>query len=293
MTAAAEAVTTITGPCVIHGMSDERYHRDPVPGGSLSSSGARRILDSPARFKWEQEHRVGRRAFDVGHVLHARVLGVGAPMVSYPEEHLTPSGNPSTKAKTVAWENEQRAAGLVIISPADMARVDAMVEAVLAHQGARRILESATGREVSAFSTDPETGVTCRARFDCLGDDVAADLKTTAGSASKAGFGRDAAKHGYPIQEAHYLDTLEWATGERPPFRLIVVEKAAPHFVAVHAFDDITRIVAADLAAQARRTYAECVATDTWPAWGDDVITTEMPAWWFNAADDDQDDMEI
>lgn len=279
----------ITEPGVIADMDEATYHADPVPGGSLSSTGARRILDSPARFRWELEHRVEKRVYDVGHAVHARVLGVGSPVVTYPDEHLTPSGNPSTKAATVAWVDEQRAAGLVPIARADADRIDAMAEAVLAHRGARLLLERPGMSEASVFATDPDTGVSVRARFDRLTEDYAVDLKTTSGSASQIGFARESARHGYPIQETHYLDTLEWATGQRPPMRFVVVEKVEPHLVAVHEFDEVTRLVGRELAAKARRIYAECTATDTWPGYGDDVLITQVPGWWLDQADDMED----
>lgn len=283
------SATTETLDGLVHGMTDVEYHARP----ELSSTDVRRILDSPARFRWDREHRRESVAFDVGHAVHAKVLGTGPTVIPCPDEHLTPSGNVSTKAATVAWLAEQRAAGLVPIGPADAARIDAMVEAVLAHKGARRILEQPDARpEVSAFATDPDTGVACRARFDLLAT-TAADVKATAGTASPAGFGRDAAKYGYPVQEAHYLDVHEWATGERPPLVFIVVEKAPPHLVAVHQLDDVTRLIARDLAARARATYAECTATDTWPGYGDDTLTPQIPGWWIYQADDDQEDMVI
>lgn len=285
---------TITSPGLVHNMPDHTYHADPVEGGSLSSTGARRILDSPARYRHEIEHSEGRRAFDVGHVVHTKILGVGAPIVTYPDEHLTPSGNPSQKKATQDWEKEQRANGLAIISRADLALVDAMAEAVLAHQGARELLEKPGHSEVSAFAPDPDTGIWCRARFDRLTDDgLGIDVKTTAGSASPAGFGRDAAKHGYPIQDAHYTATYEWATGtELPPLLFIVVEKSAPHLVAVHEFDEATHIAGDELAAKARHRYAECRATNTWPAYGTDTLTPQLPNWWFYQLEDDE-DMEV
>lgn len=268
---------------IVHGMPDAEYHART----ELSSTGVRRILDSPARFQWEQTHRVESVAFDVGHAVHAKVLGAGPVVVPIPDEHLTPSGAVSTKAATVTWLTEQRTAGLVPIGPSDAARIDAMAEAVLTHKGARAILEQPDARpETSVFATDPETGVECRARFDLLAP-TAADLKTTAGSASAIGFGRDAAKHGYPIQEAHYLDVLEWATGESRPMVFVVVEKAAPHLVAVHQFDEVTRLVARELAAKARRTYAQCLAAVEWPGYGDDTLTPYIPAWWLDQDDDD------
>lgn len=284
---------TISAPGLVHNMPDHAYHADPVEGGSLSSTGARRILDSPARYRHELEHREGRRAFDVGHVVHTKILGIGAPIVTYPDEHLTPSGNPSTKAATKAWEDEQRAAGLAIISRDDLALVDAMAEAVLAHDGARKLLEEPGHSEVSAFAPDPDTGIWCRARFDRLTDDgTVIDLKTTGRTASPAGFGAEAARHGYPIQQEHYRDTHEWATGHRPPMKFVVVEKKAPHLVAVHQFADIDQIIGADLAARARAIYAECKATNTWPGYGSETLTPQMPGWWSYQLDDDE-DMEV
>lgn len=279
--------TSIRPAGLVYDMDDATYHARP----ELSSTGVRQLLDSPARFIYEQEHRRESRAFDVGHAVHAKVLGVGLTVVAYPDEHLTPSGNPSTKAATVAWENQQRAAGFAPIALADLARVDAMAEAVLTHRGARKVLERDGHPEVSAFATDPQTGVACRARFDRLSDGLMVDLKTTAGSASEAGFGRDAAKHGYPIQEAHYAAILTWITGNSdgpPPMAFVVVEKRPPHLVAVHYADESTRVIARDLAAQARATYAECQATGTWPGYGDEPLITRMPAWWLFQADDDE-----
>src|SRR5690606_5837585 len=113
------------------------------------------------------------------------------------------------------------------------------------------------------------------------------------GSASPTGFGSDAAKFGYPIQEVHYSDTHRWATGsDLEPMRFIVVEKRAPHLVAVHQSDEATRSTADELAAKARHPYAECRATDTWPAYGTDTLTPELPNWWFYQLED-EDEMEV
>lgn len=272
-------------------MDEMTYHARP----ELSSTGVRKLLDSPARFRWDMEHRTESVAYDVGHAVHGKVLGVGSPVVPYPDEHLTPSGKPSTKAATAAWIDEQRAAGLVPIARADAELIDAMAEALLAHKAARKILEQPGHSEVSAFATDPETGVDVRARIDRLCETVAADVKTTAGSASPTGFGREAARYGYPIQEAHYAATLGWAgVGDDGPMPMafVVVEKREPHLVAVHYFDEITRMVARELAATARATYARCLATNSWPGYGDEPLMTQVPGWWLDQADD-QEDMVI
>lgn len=275
-------------PQIVLDMDEEMYHAR----SELSSTGVRRLLDSPARYQWDMTHRTESVAYDVGHATHSRILGVGSPVVDIPDEHLTPSGNVSTKAATSAWLAEQRAAGLVPIGAANRALIDGMAEAVLAHPAARALLERPGNAEVSAFATDPETGVALRARFDRLCEDVAIDVKTTAGSAGPLGFAREAARHGYPIQEAHYADTLEIIAGVRLPMAFVVVEKRRPHLVAVHYFDDITRLTARELAAKARATYAECTAADTWPGYSADPYTTQVPGWWLDQAED-QEEMVI
>ena len=114
---------------VFNDMTDIEYHSRP----ELSSTGARRLLDSPARYRYWADHQEPTRAvFDLGTAAHTKILGTGAGTIIYPEQHLTPSGNVSTKAATVEWEKEQRNAGLIPISRFDAGRVDAMAEAVLA-----------------------------------------------------------------------------------------------------------------------------------------------------------------
>lgn len=274
---------------LVYGMPDHEYHAGP----ELSSTGARQILDSPARYQWKQQHPTTSAAFDLGTAVHSQVLGVGVQV------RVVNADSWRSKAAQ-AERDEARAGGFVPLLAADYDTVTAITEAVLAHPGARSIFEQEGAAEVSAFATDPETKVQCRARFDFLPampnvTGIAADLKTTSGSASRTGFGVEAAKYGYPIQDAWYTDTLQWITGSPNPIRMafIVVEKTPPHLVAVHEFDDVTRMAARELAAKARRIYAECTATNTWPGYSDDVITTDIPTWWFNRIDEDQEEMVI
>src|SRR5690606_22393044 len=158
---------------------EAEYHARP----ELSSTQARTLLDSPARYHYALTHREEKTAYDFGHAAHAKILGVGSPVIEYPAEHLTPSGNISTKAATVAWASEQRAASLVPVAPGEVKAVDIMAEAALAHPEARRLLELDGHSEVSVFATCPETDVRCRARIDRLSDEYAVDLKTVRGSA--------------------------------------------------------------------------------------------------------------
>lgn len=243
-------------------MSEDDYHARP----ELSSTGARRLLESPARFNhWRHNGQAGKQAFDVGHAVHAMVLGVGNGTVAYPDEHVTASGSVSSKAATVAWAEEQRAAGLVPIAPAQAKKVNAMAESVLAHPGARSIVERQGDPEASVIALDDETGVQTRARFDWFDIDCgdAIDLKTSATAASVDGFARTVAKHGYDVQEAFYRRAVQ----RDITFKFLVVESEAPHLVAVHELDIEWQQMGAAKVQRALELYAECSQSGVWPGY--------------------------
>jgi hypothetical protein len=257
---------------ILYDLPEQAYHARP----ELSSTGARRILDSPARFRYYQDHpEPSKASFDLGSAAHTKILGVGARTVIYPDEHLTPSGNVSTSKATVAWEQEQRAAGLIPIGKRDADKVNAMAEAVLADTAARRILEKITGREVSIIA-DVE-GVPSRARFDLFDGTSAGDLKTGR-DASPSGFNRSVGAYGYHIQERWYRDVHTAETGQQlERFHFIVVESTAPHLVGVYDLDWMWEDVAKKKTAQARDLYRRCVEANSWPGYG--AATLTPPTW--------------
>lgn len=265
-----------------YGMSDTAYHQRK----ELSSTGARRLLDSPARFRYYEDHpQPHKAAFDLGTAAHTKILGVGANTIVYPPEHLTPSGNVSTSKGTKAWEDEQRAAGLIPITAQDARRVDAMAEAVLAEPEARVILERVTGREVTIIQEID--GVPVRARFDMLGDGEAADLKT--GRDASPRFNKSVASFGYHLQRRWYDDAYYAETGERlRDFPLIVVESAEPHAVGVYDLDFNYHDVAGEKCEQARRIYRQCVESGEWPWYG--RRTLPAPVW---VLVEDQEEVEL
>jgi hypothetical protein len=266
---------------IVHDLDETEYHSHPA----LSSTGARQLLDSPARFHYGQSHPQGHKdAFDLGTAVHTKVLGAGHQVVTYPPEHLTPAGHASTKAATVEWVAEQRANGLVVISASTNDQVNAMAEAVLAHTTARALFEQEGNVESSVFATDPATGVDMRARFDFLpnfmeANPVAVDLKTTGKKATKLGFERSVLDWSYETQERWYHHTLKLATGNTIPFRFVVVETAAPHLVAVHELDIVWQEMGDAKTRRALETFAECTASGVWPGYPEEVQMSSPPVY--------------
>jgi hypothetical protein len=264
------SAATLAG--VIEDMPEEEYHAHPA----LSSTGARLLLDSPARFHYRQTHpEPARKEFDVGTAVHAKVLGVGAPIAVIPEEYLASNGAASTK-NAKEFIEEARLAGVTPVKTAVAEEIDAMSEAVLRHPTARALFEQPGTPEASLFATDPETGVELRARFDFWAP-INVDLKTTATLASKSGFEKAVANHGYDVQQEHYGDTEQLITGERHPFVFVVVEKAPPYLVGVHQLDREFTEIGRKKAAKARRVFAECTETGIWPGYPTEVQLLSPP----------------
>lgn len=286
---------TITEPGIYADIPDAIYHDDPVPGGSLSSTGARQLLSSPAIFRYRQTHREETRTFDIGHAVHALVLGVGMRVVEIPADKLAANGAASTKAAK-EFIDETRAAGQIPLKGGDFYPIRMMAEAVLAHPTARRLLEQDGIPEASIFAPDPITGEWMRARPDYLpertsGPTVAVDLKT-ADSAHPGNFRRSAAKWGYHQQAPYYLDALTTVRGDDAPvMRFVVVEKSEPWLVSVCELDAEAIDRGRELNRAALDLWHRCRETGLWPGYGDEVHRISLPMW--ALFDDDDDEIEI
>lgn len=271
----------IAGACVVDGMPDDVYHADPVPEGSLSVSGAKLLLDCPARYT---AARAPKKAFDVGHAAHAKILGEGMGVAVIPDEILGANGAAST-AKAKAFIAEARASGLVPIKSDEAARIDGMAEAILRHPLAARLLRDGQS-EQSMFWRDPQTRVMLRGRVDWLtvspaGRPTIVDYKTSARSAAPAAFARYAWDFHYEMQDAWYREgaLASGLTDSDTAFVFIVQETAAPYLLTVLELDDDARQVGAELNARARRIYLDCRTGDEWPGYAPTIHRVGLPGY--------------
>lgn len=279
----AERMRVITEPCIIDGMSDADYHLDPVPDGSLSSTGAKTILRSPAHYKYQQENRVEKSAFDLGHAVHSMILGVGLEIVAIPDEVLASNGAASTK-EAKSFIAESRENGKVPLKADVIAECVAITESVLFHPLARTLLEQPGKAEQSLFAKDPETGVWLRARVDYLpertdGQALVVDIKTAV-SADPRDFGRSAAEYGYDIQESWYRHVLELARGDKDiGFRFVVVAKTPPYLVSVIELDAEYAMCGESRMRRAIELFKECSDKNEWPGYEAVTHLVGPPRW--------------
>lgn len=277
-------MTADVGPGIepgVYTMPSETYHADPVPGGSLSSSGARKLLppSCPARFRWETDHPPTSKAvYDFGHAAHTLVLGAG------PEIAVIHADDWRTKAAKNA-RDAAHAAGLVPLLDCDYAVVQAMAAALAAHPAARALFDPSAGSpEQSLFWRDERTGITRRGRLDWLPDAgsgrlIIPDYKTCR-SADLASIAKAIHSYGYHCQAAWYRDAV-MAVGhaDDAAFVFVFQEKEPPYLVTVVEPDLVALRLGAALNRKAIDIYVECVESGRWPGYSDDVELISLPPW--------------
>lgn len=277
-------MTTWTGTGIYDNVSDAEYHSDTlVPGGSLSSTGAKAILRSPAHYKWQQENRVEKATFDLGHAVHSMVLGVGMEIVAIPESVLASNGAASTM-QARSFIADARENGKVPLKADVVAECNSMMESILAHPLARTLLEREGKAEQSLFAQDPLTKVWLRARIDHLsnvewGQSTILDIKTAA-SADPRDFSRSAADYGYDLQSEFYQHVLTLVRGDKDTsFRFIVVEKSAPYLVSVIELDSEFAAIGKVRMRRAIELFKNCKDNDEWPGYNPDTNLISPPTW--------------
>jgi hypothetical protein len=276
----------ITTPGV-YDMPADIYHADPVPGGSLSSSGARGLLppSCPARYRYAADHPEAREtkpAWDLGHAAHLLVLGAGQDLV------VVDADDWRTKAAR-EQRDEAHATGRTPLLLRDFETVQLMAEALREHPMARALFNPDRGTpEQAGFVRDPQTGVWRRALFDWLPDTplgrggrmILPDYKTCH-AADPEKLARAVYDHGYHQQAAWYLDVAHalGLAGPDAAFVFVCQEKTPPYLVTVVEPDAMALRIGRHLNRQAIDIYAACVASGWWPGYSDDVELVGLPGW--------------
>lgn len=231
----------------------------------LSSSMLKRLL--PEHYKPASSS--SRDALDFGSAFHTHALGDG--------DEIQVCDFPTWRSKAAeAARAEADAAGRIPVLVDDMQRIDAMVQALMAHDTAAELLYRRGGEvEESAFAD--VDGVPCRARFDRRIPGVILDLKSTSTKPGRDAIGRAVIDYGYDLSAAHYLAVAEALDLDVQGFGFIFVSKTAPHYVTVADLDGT-------FLARGRALRAKAIARHLNPA--DDAyegatgyLTLDCPRW--------------
>lgn len=267
---------SITKPGLYNDVSDEDYHADPVPFGSLSSTFVRLLTNHvPAKAYEIRRNRKPTKAMNLGKAAHAHALGAGPELIVWQYDGRTKDG----KAERAELAPLLATEAAVAVTEAERDQIHGMVAALRSEAVVLAILEDCRA-EVSAVWT--EADVWLRARYDILTNHLAYDYKTT-DDCTRRGFSRAMGRYGYHQQADFYgrgLRAVGHPAGDQP-MRFICQESSPPYLVQIHTPDDGAMWVAGELNDRAIRLYAECRRTGIWPGY-DDLFAepTPLPAWY-------------
>jgi hypothetical protein len=274
----------VTEPGLYPDVPEAEYHADPVVGGSLSVSGAKKLIPPgcPAIYAWERRHGGKHsKAMNAGTRSHALILGKG-------EEQLAVLDHPDYRKKDAQAERDLAIAnGKIPTLPHELAEAQAIRDAVFNDAEARSLLDDVSDVELSMFWLDEEHKIWLRGRMDALAwrdRPTILDVKTTANSSPES-FGKSLAEYRYDMQDRHYRDGLAAILSGYPgeltaddiDFRFIAVATDEQHLVMVYELgtDDIER--ADESNRVARDTYRKCANAGVWPKWSDSTVALSLP----------------
>ena len=260
-------------PCKIVMTSDE-YHAHPAVG----SSSLKPMLRSPAHY-WAQLNAKHEPtpAMELGTAIHEAIL---EPNLFAANAIVMPKfeGTGSRAAKD-QWLMAN--AGKRVLKQDDYDMIQNIL-GTIAHNRMVSQLLSGGAAEESYFWQDPDTGIVCKCRPDYLRQGhIIVDVKSTV-DASTDGFPTQMARLKYHLSAAMYLDGVSAVLGQKfDQFLILAIEKEPPYAMAVHLLDQGTIDAGRLLYKRALAKLKECRETKHYPAYGEKIITSSLPAWAF------------
>lgn len=270
------AVSLLTPTGLHFGLTYAEYCA--LPG--ITASALKAIRKSPRHYQHQLTHRKETRAMSLGRAAHCAVLEPARFQAEYAAWTRKSENGNSCPRKGQYWDAFLGAnAGKEVITEQEHEAALAIGAAVRGDSVAGPYLDRGCP-EVSVCAT--VAGTQMRARLDWLtgeGPFTVIELKT-AQDIREIPFGNAAARMGYHVQTAVYADILAAATGAEVRVKVIAVESAAPHDVAVYD-------VPMEIIEQGRDEYLQLVDTlircqddGMWPGVaGGEEKTLSLPSW--------------
>lgn len=241
-------------PGIYDGVSNADYHRDEALGSTSLKTLATK---TPANYQHDKAHPKFSDAFTLGTAAHSLILeGDTSGIVVVEADNWLTKDAKAAKAAALA-EGKQP------LLTKEIEQVLAMTHAVMAHPEAWKLFKDHKAEQSVFWEED---GLALKCRPDAWKPGLLIDLKTTV-NADPNEFGKVAHSFGYHQSAAHYIDGVKAATGEELPFKFVLVEKTAPYLVSVVELDWEAIDIGRGLNDRAKRIYAECVESGTWPGY--------------------------
>ena len=254
---------------------------------------------SPLHSQWEWEHpQEPTPSMGLGILLHTALLEPARwanEVVMLPEDAPrrptqrqidAKKPSPETVVAVKWWaEWNEKTKGKTLVDAEQKTTLDAMAESVRRLQC--HTLVTGGQAETCIVWEDPETGLMCKGRLDyqrvvgwqhCI-----TDLKTCTNAGYDA-FQRAINQYGYHHQAAFYCWGWEALTGETPSFTWLCVETDPPYAAKAWECEPSTLDAGKLSYRAALAKYAECLAKNEWPGYGEAVEFIGLSDWALKSA---------
>lgn len=301
MNAPDRIIPTVDFPSIVHVLDAEVYHSIPA----LSNSGLKHFARSPLHYyalhrdpnRPAEEEQPGQLVGTLAHCatlepaeFEARYVALPADAPRRPTDAQWKAKNPSPDSVTaMGWWTDWMAdnQGRQVITHEQRKVALAQARSVMANSQVAELLARGQS-EVSAFWTDPVTGLRCRCRPDWVHDVNASavillDLKTYSDARPDV-FRLQIARMDYERQAAFYSAGYERASGKKVlAFVFCAVETEWPYAASAVMLGDASMDKARRDVAALMERFAHCQQTDTWPGYGASIELVELPSWKLNS----------
>lgn len=255
-------------------LSNAEYHTGP----GISKSGLARILRSPLHYKTPQKETAALVTGDAFHVATLEPNRFDREYTVLPASCSPGSGKGMKERKEqFLADNAQK----TILSQLDYDTARGMAATVHSNQDAIDLLSDGEA-EISGYWYDPENpAILCKLRMDWINkkDRIIVDLKSCT-DARFFKFRSDAFNNNnnYHMQAAWYLYGLTQITKvEHHDFYFIAIEKEPPYGVKIYKADKEMIQLGLMECQRALDIYADCLAKDEWPCYGDGIEILTPP----------------
>ena len=254
----------------LHGFHENMPNDDYHKSEGVSKTGLDKIERSPAHYKWPKKHNATRN-MEIGTAIHTAILEPERFDIDY---KIAEANKRTDKSyRDLAKEN----GGECTLTTPESIGILGMQKSVYDNVEATALLKLKGRAELSAFITDPETGIQIRARYDWLTDSgICVDLKKTQDLRK---FSRSVVDYRYHVQDAMYSFIYKQITGDDLTFYFLAVEEDSPHSCKLFELDDLGKEIGAHYFRKNLRTYAECMNSGKWPHKDLGAGVLEMPNW--------------
>jgi hypothetical protein len=259
-------------------LQNAEYHKY----AAISKTGLDKIDRSAAHFMFGEKREPSRHMV-IGTAIHTAVF----EPARYADDYMTLK---EVKVRTASeYKQAVKARGdETTLTGPEGDFVAGMQESVQQNREASAILQAPGRAELSVITTDPQTGVAVKCRFDWLTDDGRAlDLKKTQDCRMDA-FGRSIANYRYHVQAAFYSDVWLWETGETLQwFKFLAVEERLPHASKIWQLPEPEMDFGRAEYRKNLDEYARCLDANDWPMPDSSSEYICLPVWAMPENDDE------